>query len=217
MGKSLDKHNVAGGLLTDLSKAFDCLDHDPLIAKLEAYCFDDKSLAYIYSYLSKRKHRTKVNDSYSDWCYILLGIPQGSILGPLIFNIYMNDLFYFVNEEKLSNYADDNTPFATGKDIERVLNHLANDTNTLLNSFQSNYFKMNADKCKLLVSENAENVSIVIDGHTIIGTDCVKLLGVNIDNKLDFNHHVTKLGTERNGAVWTQKCKQNIKKYNVMI
>ena len=68
--KALDKHNVAGGLLTDLSKSFDCLNHDLFIAKLEAYGFDDKSLAYIYSYLSKRKHRTKVNNSYSDWCYI---------------------------------------------------------------------------------------------------------------------------------------------------
>ena len=64
--KALDKHYVAGGLLTDLSKAFDCLNHDLLIAKLEAYGFDDKSLAYIYSHLSERKHRTKVNNSYSD-------------------------------------------------------------------------------------------------------------------------------------------------------
>ena len=86
----------------------------------------------------------------------------------------MNDLFYFVNEVQLANYADGNTPFATGKDIETVLNHLANDTDTLLNWFQSNYFKMNADKCELLVSKNAENVSIVIDGHTIFGTDRVK-------------------------------------------
>ena len=57
----------------------------------------------------------------------------------------------------------------------------------------ANYFKMNADKCKLLVSKNAENVYIVIDGHTIFGTDCVKLLGLNIDNKLDFNHHVSTI------------------------
>ena len=85
--KALDKHYVAGGLLTDLSKAFDCLNHDLLMAKLEAYGFDDKSLGYIYSYLSERKHRTKVNNSYSDWCYIILGILKGSILGPLIFNI----------------------------------------------------------------------------------------------------------------------------------
>ena len=191
--KALDKHHVAGGLLTDLSKAFDCLNHDLLIAKLEAYGFDDKSLAYIHSYLSERKHRTKVNNSYSDWCYIILGIPQGSILGPLIFNIYMNDLFYFVNEEQLANYADDNTPFATGKDIETVLSHLTNDTDTLINWFQSNYFKLNAKKCKLLVSKNADNVSIVIDDHTIFGTDCVKLLGVNIDNKLDFNYHVSTI------------------------
>ena len=93
--KALDKCNIAGALLTDLSKAFDCLHHELLIAKLEAYGFDHSSLAYIYSYLSDRKQRTKVNNSYSRWADIKSGIPQGSIIGPLLFNIYIL-MTYFI-------------------------------------------------------------------------------------------------------------------------
>ena len=95
--KALDKQNLAGALLTDLSKTFDCLNHELLIAKLEAYGLDYTALALVYSYLSKRKQRTKINNSFSNWMGIMTGIPQGSILGPLIFNIYLNDIFFILN------------------------------------------------------------------------------------------------------------------------
>ena len=74
--KALDTQNLAGALLTDLSKAFDCLNHELLIAKFEAYGFDYPSLAYIFSYLTGRKQRTKVNNSFSTWANIKSGIPQ---------------------------------------------------------------------------------------------------------------------------------------------
>ena len=83
--KALDRHNTAGALLTDLSKAFDSINHDLLIAKLEEYGFDPLSLQLIQSYLSDRKQRTKGNNSFSKWSDIISGVPQGSIVGPLLF------------------------------------------------------------------------------------------------------------------------------------
>ena len=96
--QSLDSGGQAAAVLTDLSKAFDCIDHELLISKLNAYGFDNSSLTFIYSYLSGRKQRTKINSSFSCWAEILFGEPQGSILGPLLFNAYICDLFSEVSD-----------------------------------------------------------------------------------------------------------------------
>ena len=106
----LDSEDYVGTSLMDLSKAYDCLSHDLLIAKLEAYGLDVDSLNFLLDYLSLRKHRTKVGSSYSKWSEICRGIPQGSILG-LLFNIFINDIFFFVEKSEICNFADDNTVY----------------------------------------------------------------------------------------------------------
>ena len=86
--RSVDKGKVFDALLTDLSKAFDCLDHELLTAKLNAYGFTLSALRLINDYLSNRKQRTKIENTYSTWLDIIFGVPQGSILGPLLFNVF---------------------------------------------------------------------------------------------------------------------------------
>ena len=116
--KTMDNRGVAGAVLTDLSKAFDCLNHELLIAKLNAYGFSRSALLFIYSYLTDRKQRVKVNGSFSTWTETVLGVPQGSVLGPLLFNIYLNDLLIFLEETEICKYADDTTIYASGPNIE---------------------------------------------------------------------------------------------------
>ena len=126
--ESLDKKGFAGGIIMDLSKAFDTINHDLLIAKLSAYGFEKSALKLIKSYLSNRYQRTKINTSFSSWTELLLGVPQGSVLGPLLFNIYLNDLFWFNEETDAANFADDTTLHGCDKDLNNLLWRLENDT-----------------------------------------------------------------------------------------
>ena len=104
----LDNDNVVVAILMDLSKALDCIPHDSLIAKLRAYGFDENALVLIYSYLKRRKQFIRINNTYSSFQTILSRVPQGSVLGPILVNIYINDRFLLINRATLHNYADDN-------------------------------------------------------------------------------------------------------------
>ena len=168
MEKALDKKKYVGAVLTDLSKAFDCINHKLLIAKLEAYGIGNDALNFIYDYLSKRKQRTKVNSSYSSWRETKYGVPQGSILGPLLFNIFLNDIFLFTERIKITNYADDNTPYAFESDIDKLIETLEHDTNILLTWFKQNQMKSNNDKCHLMIINNEDN-TIKLKGEEIRG------------------------------------------------
>ena len=152
----LDNGEVSGALLTDLSKAFDCILHDLLITKLAAYGFEHYSLKILQSYISNRNQRTKINDAYSKYCEILSGVPQCSILGPLLFNIYLCDMFYDINDGDIVSYSDDNTPYASSSNLDALINKLEQSTNNLSQWFRNNRMKANADKWHLLVTGNYE-------------------------------------------------------------
>ena len=190
--KALDKKENAGAILTDLSKAFDSLNHELLIAKLNAYNFDDSVLKLLLNYLCNRKQRVNINNEFSSWKEIESGVPQGSILGPLLFNIYINDLFYFLEDANIANYADDNTPYLTNKTLEILIRNLEKETGTLYNWFICNCFRPNDDKSKLLVT-NESPVSAKVGNEVVKSSASVKLLGVTLDSKLTFKEHVTKM------------------------
>ena len=118
---AVDNEKTFSALLTDLSKAFDCLSHDHLIAKLNAYGFSLPALRLVQSYLTKRKQKTKINSEFSSWEEILFGVPQGSILGPLLFNRFLCDLFFVMNNVDFASYAEDNTSFFVGKDLDDII------------------------------------------------------------------------------------------------
>ena len=190
----LDKNGYAGGVLMDLSKAFDTLDHGLLLAKLHAYGMNKKSLELMRNYLSNRWQRTKVNTSFSSWSKLSLGVPQGSVLGPLLFNIYLNDLFWFNEQTEPCNFADDTTNYACDMEIKEVIRRLEHDSLIAIEWFESNNMKLNQEKCHLLIAGYRHQLH-----HANIGSNIIwespgqKLLGVYIDKNIRLNDHVSNL------------------------
>ena len=186
---SLDRGKSFGTLVSDLSKAFDCLNHKLLTAKLNAYRFTLPALRLIHDYLSNRKQRTKIDNNYNFWSEILIGVPQGSILGPILLDIFLVDVFFVVGDIDIASYADDSTPFIVENNIDTVIAYLEV-SDALFNWFKNNLLKNNVDKCHVLVSTK-KPVGITIGDYTIDNSQCEKLLGVKIDVSLNFNDHIS--------------------------
>ena len=148
----MDKQNFFGLSLTDLSKAFDCIDHELQIDKLHAYSFNVKSIELIDSYLYDWTQRVKINSSFSNWGNVESGIPQGSIKWSLLFNIYSYGLFFDIIEIDITNYAGDTTPYALDLKLENTVKLLEENADKLFDWFSNNYLKANSDKCHLLVN-----------------------------------------------------------------
>ena len=150
--RNLDRGGICGALFTDLSKAFDCLVHAFLLAKLEAYGFTYESLKLINSYLTDRKRRMKKNFSYSSFLDLLIRDPQGSILGPLLFDVYISDLFLFLNDGNVAGHTDDSTPYAMKENTLQVLKEIEDKAACVFNWFSANYFKSNPKKSHFLLT-----------------------------------------------------------------
>lgn len=189
--KSLDEKVFSAAMLMDLSKAFDCMDHELLLAKLNEYGFSKSALRIIHSYLNNRWQRVKVHHSFSQWEELLLGVPQGSVLGPILFNIFLNDLLWFITEGEVCNYADDTTLYNSNKDLNILHNNIELDSANAINWFKMNKMKLNPDKCKLLVVGQKDHpVTVKVGDFVIEEQDKVELLGITIDNKLTFREHL---------------------------
>ena len=202
--KSRDNGGLWGAILMDLSKAFDTINHDLLVAKLHAYGFDISSLEIIYDYFSDRWQRTKINSSFSSWSLILCGMAQGSVLGPKFFNIYLNDLFYIFISTSVCNMADDTTPYVCDVDLPTLIQNLEGDVASAICWFEANFMIPNPDKCHFLLSGPrtvVEQMSIEVGEQVIWESLQEKLLGMNIDKSLKFQNHVSNICKKASGKV----------------
>ena len=192
--KSLDNKGHAAAVLMDLSKAFDTINHELLIAKLASYGFSKCALEIVLNYLSNRLQRTKINISFSKWSELKMGVPQGSVLGPLLFNLYINDLFCQIINTHPCNFADDTSLNSFDMNLEDLLSNLESDTLSVIIWFENNYMKLNEDKCHFIIAANTnEHLWINIGNEMIWESKEEKLLGVTIDKNLNFTKHLTIL------------------------
>jgi hypothetical protein len=190
----LDNNMYVAAVLMDLSKAFDCLPHDLLLLKLKHYNTSDQSVKLIKSYLSNRKQCVKIGSVCSNFRSIIKGVPQGSILGPVLFNIFINDIFYFVDNGQLYNYADDNTLSYASHCKDDLVKTLESESLKLIEWFSNNHMKANPEKFQAIAlgkKTHRENIHFNLDTITISCDEEVKLLGVNLDFMLNFNSHVS--------------------------
>ena len=195
--ENLDKIFFAGAVLTDLSKAFDCIPHDLLIAKLSAYGLSSDSLCYTYSYLKDRKQCIQINNKQSEFDTVISGVPQGSIFGQILLNIFFNDFFFFIPKASVHNFADDNTLCSFAKTLRGLVTILQPEYETAINWLHNNRMIVNPDKFQVIFLDKGRsyntNIEAEIGNEKISSTSSVKLLGVHIDDKLNFIEHINKI------------------------
>ena len=156
----------------DLSQAFDTINHSLLWAKLKAYVLSNQALSLLQSYLSNRFQRSIINGSFSSWNEVITGVPQGSILGPLLFNIFLNDIFLFISKSQLCNYADDKTLYKSGKNMGRIKNDLEMDFMILHKWFHENHMVLNPGKCHcIVIGDDDPSHKIILNNKEIASSN----------------------------------------------
>ena len=181
----------------DLSKAFDCLPHDLLLLKLKYYGLSENTLSLKNNYLSNRKQCVKLGTVISSFKDMYKSVPRGSILGPVLFNNFINDIFYFITDSDLRNYADDNTLTYSYCDPQILRSVLTKDSVICVDWFSDNHMQTNPDTFQAIAAGlNSKNENFCFDlgnGCIIQCEDEVKLLDVTIDFKLKFDLHVSNI------------------------
>ena len=190
-------------VLTDLSKAYDCLPYDLLVAKLHAYGFGPSSFKMTYSYFTSRKQHVKINSTYNSWLDVKSGAPQGSVLGPLLFNVFINEIFYAIEASEICKFVDDNTIYALSHKAESKIAKLESDIYSTLKWFESNSLVANPLKYQVMFLglEKNQNLALEINGDVIVNSEEVKLLGVTIDSQLNVKGYVKVLCEKANRKV----------------
>ena len=193
--KDLDNGKYVGAVFLDLKKAFDLVDHQILMHKLKLYHFSDKTLKLCGSYLSNRRQCVKIGIHESETLSISSGVPQGSILGPVLFLIYINDLAYASNNMNVDLYADDSTLHESGFDLTSVENSLQIKLYDVNKWCKNNNMAINPTKttCMIIGSKyrlkNKPTLNLKIQNDCIRNVEVQKMLGLYIDNVLSWDAH----------------------------
>ena len=176
--RSQDNREAVVAVAIDLSKAFDSIDHSLLLAKLSAYGLSSSALQLMSSYLTGRKKRVKVHGICSSYRDVKIGVPQGFLLGPLLFNIFINDLNFFVPHMSLRLYVDDTTYYS--------------ELSVLSSWFDQNHLLVNNDKTQALpLGPCSYNYDFVLNGIEAGTQESKKILGVALDKMLTFKDHIS--------------------------
>ena len=179
----------------DLSKAFNCMPHGLLLAKLHSYGLSSKACIFVSNYLKNRLQRIKVMGAVSDCTETNRAVPHGSVLGQLLFNIFINDLFFLPLDGSVVNYADDNHLCNANDNVHVLQKHLETDSAKAVECFNKNQTTTNTDKFQsiLLSRRYVDDFDTNTCGHIIFRGKSLKMLGVTLDDKLNFKEHIRNM------------------------
>ena len=196
--KCLENGDIITGVFLDFSKAFDTVNHKILLSKLDHYGIRGTAYSWFESYLSNRSQFVTYENASSKPKVISCGVPQGSILGPLLFLMYINDLNFVCKDAMSIFFADDSNLFKNGKDITKLEEELNEILSNISEWLKVNKRSLNVKKTHYMIFSKRKikpgvpkpSVNLSIDGQTLSEVEKTKFLGVIIDNKLTWEHHI---------------------------
>ena len=189
--KEINNKKHVGAMLMYLSKAFDCIPPKLLIAKMDAYGFSENAFTFFFSYLKRRKQSVQINNTYSIFQLLLSGVLQGSILGPILCNLFINDLFMYIKNSDLNNFAYDNTISCVSNSLNELISELEKEGNIATQWFRGNSMIVNPEKFQAIIIDRKNQKNN--PQKVIISSENVTLLDLEVDSKLNFDEHISNL------------------------